>query len=74
MQYVLEEDEYNDLQNKIENLQDKNEHLIQLKFQLQDELNALHKMIACINNYTSKDANGEYGYFTLTTNDYENVL
>ena len=63
MRYILEETEYSNLQNKIKNLQDKNEHLIHVQFQLQDELNALRKMITCINRYTSKDANGEYEYF-----------
>ena len=63
MRYILEEAEYSNLQNKIKNLKEKNEALIHKSFELQDELNALRKMIACINNFTSKDANGEYEYF-----------
>ena len=63
MRYILEEAEYNTLQNKIKKLRDNNEYLIHKQFQLQDELNSLRKLINTINQYTSKDANGEYGYF-----------
>lgn len=63
MRYILEEQEYNELQNKIKKLRDENEALVHKQFKLENELFRLHALIDCLNFYTRKDDNGEYEYF-----------
>ena len=63
MRYILEEREFNDLQNKIKSLKDKNEALVHKQFELEHKLFQLHALIDCLNLYTRKDDNNEYEYF-----------